>query len=280
MNRAVAILLFIAAAISFAPQSHAAAPCDYAIIVSKRTHDDPAWNKVVEALQKKYAAKYHPQVIEYAGNVNESLAPLRKLYPRYACFVVQPDEAGREFVVKVHRLTRKLDDDPYTDVLSGIITGYSADDALRIASVSEPLVVHRGGANVGMDLNLFDEGFVVHEGSKDEYTEKAKGGKPEKRHGEADAAKPTVDLFERFKPQLFASSGHATWMDLQLGFPPHKRGQLPLQGRRAVRRRYVRQALPAAIAQSEDLFGLRQLPGRTGPRQAIDGRGLAQLRRR
>ena len=35
--------------------------------------------------------------------------------PRYACFVARPDEAGRQFVVAVHRMTRALDGDPYTD---------------------------------------------------------------------------------------------------------------------------------------------------------------------
>ena len=61
----------------------------------------------------------------------------------YACFVAQPKEAGREFVVHVSRMTRRLDDDPYTDVVWGILTGYKADDALRIASLKEPLVVRR-----------------------------------------------------------------------------------------------------------------------------------------
>ena len=90
------------------------------------------------ALVEKYAEKYHPQVIKYKADVNQSLATLRALFPRYAAFVAQPEEAGREFVVKVHRLTRKLDDDPYTNVLWGIVTGYSAADALRIARARPP----------------------------------------------------------------------------------------------------------------------------------------------
>jgi zinc protease len=206
--------------------SSAAAPCDYAIVVSKATRADPAWRKVIDTLEKKYADKYHPQIIEFTNDVNESLPALKKLFPHYACFVVQPDEAGREFVIKVHRLTRKLDDDPYTDVIWGILTGYSADDAVRIASRSEPLVIHRGGGNTGFELDQFEQGFIVHVGREDDYTEKHEGGKPTMHHGTADAAKPIVELFEQYKPQFFVSSGHATWMDLQLGYPPHKRGQL------------------------------------------------------
>jgi hypothetical protein len=198
MNRILLFPILLAALIPLASPCHAAAPCDYAV-VSKQTHSDPQWKKVVDALVKKHNDKYHAQVIEYASEVNESLGPLRTMFPRYAAFVAQPEEASREFVIKIHRLTRKLDDDPYTDVLWGIVTGYSADDALRIVNTSEPLTIHRGAAGTGMDLNLFDEGFVVHEGSDDEYTEKTKGGKPEKKHGEANAAKPIVDLFEQFK---------------------------------------------------------------------------------
>ncbi len=204
-----------------------AAPfCDYAVVVSKRTHDDPQWRKVVDALLKKYAGKYHPQVIEYAADVNESLEPLRKVFPRYAAFVAQPEEAGREFVVKIHRLTRKLDDDPYTDVVWGIVTGYGAGDALRIAAASQPLEIHRAAAGTGLDLGLFDEGFWFNEGSDDQYTEKPPGGKAETKHGYADAAKPIVDFFAQYKPQLFLTSGHATWRDWQIGYPPHRRGQL------------------------------------------------------
>jgi hypothetical protein len=225
MNRVICVPFLIAAVVPFASNCHAAAPCDYAVVVSKKTHDDPQWKKVVEALVKKHAAEYHAQVIEYADDVNESLAPLKKMFPRYAAFVAQPEGAGREFVIKIHRLTRKLDDDPYTDVRWGIVTAYDTGDALRIVNTSDPLEIDRGAAGTGMDLNLFDEGFVCHEGSDDEYTEKAKGGKPEKRHGEADAAKPLVELFDKFKPQLFLTSGHATWRDWQIGYPPHKRGQ-------------------------------------------------------
>jgi len=133
-------ILFVALPLARAATADAAAPCDYTVVVSKRTHENPDWKKVVEVLVKKHSEKYHARVIEYAADVNESVEPLRKLFPRYAAFVVQPEDAGREFVVKVHRLTRKLDDDPYTDVVWGIITGYRADGALRIVNTSEPFV--------------------------------------------------------------------------------------------------------------------------------------------
>ena len=212
MHHILARLLTILAILLALPLARAGAapPCDYAVVVSKRTHEDPDWKKVVDALVKKHADKYHAQVIEYGTDVDESLAPLRRLFPRYAAFVAQPEEAGREFVVKVHRLTRKLDDDPYTDVLWGIVTGFSAADALRIAETGQPLEIHCAAAGTGINLEMFDQGFWFNEGSDDEYTEKHKGGKAETKHGYADAAKPMIDMFAEYGPQLFLTSGHAT----------------------------------------------------------------------
>jgi zinc protease len=231
MHHILARLLTILAILLGLPLARAGAapPCDYAIVVSKRTHEDPDWKKVVDALVKKHADKYHAQVIEYGTDVDESLAPLRRLFPRYAAFVAQPEEAGREFVVKVHRLTRKLDDDPYTDVLWGIVTGFSAADALRIAETGQPLEIHCAAAGTGINLEMFEQGFWFNEGSDDEYTEKHKGGKAETKHGYADAAKPMIDMFAEYGPQLFLTSGHATWRDWQIGYPPHQRGQFRCQ---------------------------------------------------
>ena len=79
------------------------------------------------------------------GTVEEALE-LRGRFPRHACFVAQSSEASREYVARVHRLTRRLDDDPYTDCLWGILTGRDAAAALRIASWAEPLVVRKVAA--------------------------------------------------------------------------------------------------------------------------------------
>ena len=84
--------------------------------MSKETSTDSAWSKVVEALVTKHNAK----TIVYDDAVAESLDELKSQYRAYACFVARPSEAGLKFVADVHQLTRKLDDDPYTDVRWGI----------------------------------------------------------------------------------------------------------------------------------------------------------------
>jgi hypothetical protein len=194
---------------------------NYAVVVSRATYDDKDWRPVVDALVGKYDAK----AIVYGSDVNESLEPLRKQMPMYACFVARPEEAGRKFVVAVHRLTRKLDDQPYTDTLWGILTGYEAKDALRIARQTAPLEIRVGGAGTPIPMEPFESGKWFDEGRAGHYVEKAAGGKPEDQKGPQDSVAGIVDFVNEGKPQIFITSGHATEHDWRPGYS-YKNGQL------------------------------------------------------
>jgi len=76
---------------------------DYVVVVSKATQSDSEWRKVVEEL----VAKHQADVVVYDKHVSESLPALRKTFPRYACFVATSEEASRQMVADVHRLTRR-----------------------------------------------------------------------------------------------------------------------------------------------------------------------------
>jgi len=91
----------------------------YVVAVSAQTLGDSGWAKAVEILRKKYDAAL---IVYPRGGVAGILPELTRLFPRYACFVAAPEEAGRSFVVQVQRLTRRLDGDPYTDLVWGILT--------------------------------------------------------------------------------------------------------------------------------------------------------------
>ncbi len=192
----------------------------YAVVVSAATHGQAEWTAVVDALR----AKHDASVIVYPGSVSDAKAALADVFPRHACFVARPEEAGRQLVVDVHRLTRRLDADPYTDCLWGIVTGYEAADALRIAKHAEPLVVRKGAAGTGLNLDVFDAGRWFSEGQKGVMWEKAEGGKPEKKTVPQDTTKRLVETFNDFKTDLFVTSGHATPRDWQIGYS-YKNGQ-------------------------------------------------------
>ncbi len=186
----------------------------YAVVVSKATHRDAEWKKVVEVLAKKHSA----DVIVYEKSVEQSLYSLRKRFPRYVCFLATPKEATREFVAQVSRLTRRLDDDPYTDALWGILTGYDAACALRIARVSEPLVVRRVAAGTEVELACCEEGVWYCELNKNRMVRKLAGKDPKPEKGPDDTTRALADALAVYKAQLFVTSGHATERDWQIGY--------------------------------------------------------------
>lgn len=192
----------------------------YAVVVSEKTYKKPAWRAVVNTLRKKYDGT----VIVYPVNVALCVQRLSQVFPKHACFVVEPQDAGREFVVAVHRLTRLLDADPYTDVQWGILTGYEAKDALRIARTKKPLLVTRGAAGCGIDLALFDEGMRFSEMKKNAMWTKKIGGQEREVQCASDTTSALVSSLNDYKPHLFATSGHATHRDWQIGFS-YRNGQ-------------------------------------------------------
>jgi hypothetical protein len=129
---------------------------------------------VVHALVNKHLAK----VLLYDRTIDDCLPGLRRELPRYICFVAKPAEVTREFVAQVNRLTRQLDDDPYTDALWGILTGYDAAGPLRIAQHKEPLVIRRVAAGTEVDLAVCEEGVWSCELNQRKMVRKLPGGKP------------------------------------------------------------------------------------------------------
>ena len=213
-----------------------AADDDYAIVVSKATAADPQWKSVVDALQEKH----HAQVLPYGKSPKETLAILRQTLPRYICFVATPAEAGSTFVAQAHHITRALNDDPYTDALWGIVTGYDAKCALRIVKQKEPLVIHRAAAATEIELAECEEGQWFCELTAGKLVRKLPHGKPEKLKVPTDTTAAIVDTLNTYKPQLFVTSGHASEHDWQLGYRYRNTG-FSLPERAAIRPRYARQ---------------------------------------
>ena len=187
---------------------------DYAVVVRRTVYEDAGWRKVVDVL----AAKHDAAVILYPLDVTESLEELKALFPRYACFVATPSESGRSFVAAVHRITRRLDSDPFGDVIWGILTGYEAEDALRIAREKTPLDVRRAAAGCNLDLDYFAEGRCYSETKQSLVRVRKPGKEPEELSCPPDATEALVRTLGEGKPDLFATSGHATEHDWQIGY--------------------------------------------------------------
>lgn len=186
----------------------------YAVVVSKKTQSIPEWNAVVGEL----AAKHDARVLTFYSGVNEVLPELRRLFPRYVCFVAQPEESTREFTVQVHQITRRFDDDPYADCFWGILTGYDAANALRIARVKEPLTVRKASAGTSIPLELCDEGLWYCELKQNRLVRKEPGGAPVELKGPDDTTRALADSLSVYKADAFVTSGHATERDWQIGY--------------------------------------------------------------
>ncbi len=205
------------------PAAHAAELPGYAIVVSEATLAEPAWKAVVAALETKHADR-GPVVITWQKSPDEAVTPLAERFPRHACFVARPEEAGREFVAQVHRLTRRLDDDPYTDTLWGILTGFDAANALAIATTAEPLEVKRVTSGTELAMDRVVEGEWYCELKRNRMVRKRAGGEAEELAGPDDTTAALAARLSDGLTDLFVTSGHATERDWQIGYA-YKNGQ-------------------------------------------------------
>lgn len=187
----------------------------YAVVVSEETGHDIGWKKAVDAL----VVKHNGTVLTYKKEVFEILEPLRRQFPKYVCFVATPEEASGKYIATCHQLTRKLDADIYTDVIWGVLTGYDAADALRIAAYAEPLVVKRClTGTVGSPLDSYEEGRMYNELKKNSSWEKNAGTGVTLQVCPTDTTKILVDALNHYKPDVFITSGHATQRDWMIGY--------------------------------------------------------------
>jgi zinc protease len=215
----VAITLLTACASLAVLPASAPAASEYAVAISKTTHADPAWAGVAAALEKKHGPGV--AIVEWDGQVVSCQAPLAAAAPRYVAFVAKPQEIDRQFVADVHRLSRRMDSDPFGDFLWGIVTGYEAADALRIAEAKSPLLIHRSLNTTGVDSGMFDTMLTLSDGAKGKVHEKSGGApvvdsvKPEDATG---LAPMFADFWSQKQPQLLVTSSHATQYNLEMPF--------------------------------------------------------------
>lgn len=187
----------------------------YSIVVSESTGTDAEWKKVVAALTRKYPGA---EIVMFGNSVREALPALRERHPRYTCFVATPAEAGRQFVADVHRITRQFDDDPYADTLWGILTGYDAANALRIAQHKKPLTVRKVASGTEVALDMCSEGVWYDELVQHKTVRRNAEGEIKQSRGPADTTHALAETLTRDAADLFVTSGHATERDWQIGF--------------------------------------------------------------
>jgi zinc protease len=197
----------------------------YVVCLSHETYADPAWKAVADALVQKHRGAL---VLYPSGDPASATALLAEVHPRWTAFVARPEEASRRFGIALHRLTRRLDKDPYTDCLWGIVTGYEAADALRVAKTEGGLEVKRvlsGYGGMNAEDFPFREGMAYSECEQGAACERKPGQPAAKRACPPDATGEIVDLLNCGGPEAVFTSGHASERDWQIGYS-FRAGQL------------------------------------------------------
>jgi zinc protease len=194
----------------------------HAVVVSTQTLEDAAWREVAETL----VAQRNAKLITYDAKAGVASArdALAAVMPRYTSFVVKPENCGRRFIAEVHRLTRKLDDDPWLDTQWGVITGVDAARALKLVRAADPLVVNRTLATTSLDYSLFSEFFLLCDDTPGGWLHK----KPDDTvlRGRDDLGKPEAIAWADFfnsAPDLIVSSSHGDENGFEL---PYHRGAI------------------------------------------------------
>ncbi|MBR5213866.1 MAG: insulinase family protein, partial [Akkermansia sp.] len=200
---------------------------DYTVVTTETTAQDPEWAAVADALVAKYPGA---QKVVIPALTEESLTEaLRSTGARYAGIVVKPEEVGRDTINHMHRAARKVDDDVWGDCIWGIVTGYSAEDAMRIAKEDKPLVIKRmlGTTNVGW--HHFDYSYCITDWTNSPILEQTGGVEPTTTTYDESTEKGKDLLENGFQslfaerlgngaPQMVVTSSHATQFNLEMPF--------------------------------------------------------------
>lgn len=202
----------------------------YAVVVSRSANADPSWRAVADALAAKYAKPPFSSCV-VVSDPAQAAQQLREAAPRYVAFVARPDEAGAQTVYALHALMKSLDGDPYYDAVWGIVTGPTADAALRVAT-AQPVHPRAALTTTGIGLRPFDAATTLSDGyapgsSRDEYArpdcpvaiiEKRGGGAPRSRIVRGDTTAVFVDAWKALDPELLVTSSHASQRNLEMPF--------------------------------------------------------------
>ena len=192
---------------------------DYAVVARQKLKTDTDWAKVISFLQEKH----HAPVFYYNNSPSEILDSLKFYTPRYVAFVEEPKQVDRELVMLLHRMSRQVDDDVYSDYIWGIITGYDAKAALKLANNGvRPLTIKSAVSTIAelREAKWFDRFAWI-----DDHQDGLCG---EKRSIKDSVITYTIspdeslqkfyDFYKEYDPDFIVTSGHATERNLEMPF--------------------------------------------------------------
>lgn len=196
-------------------------PVNYLIVVQgvkKNNKLTIPWNKAFHALRKKHEEK-NVSFIHFEKDIEEVRPFLGKIHPYHTAFLLQPQYASHKNVVKISRMCRDLDNDPYFDTFWGIITGYDEDDAITLINQPSKVVIERViDATANFDLNMFKEGIAFNEFDRGNVIFKKDKMQKIKLKRSQDNTQDFLNAARTMKPQFIVTSAHATQHNWDMGY--------------------------------------------------------------
>ena len=84
---------------------------EYVIVANQSLVRSQEWSEVISYLRKQHEA----EVVYYLNSPSEVKEKLQRLRPRYVAFVERPEQIGLQYVLRVNRMSREIDEDMYVD---------------------------------------------------------------------------------------------------------------------------------------------------------------------
>ena len=200
-------------------------PITYAVVIKQSTYNDLDWAAVADALLNRYQG----QLFIWNNSLSEVRNAVALYHPSHIGFVCEPLTASASFIQNdVWPFHRQLDADPYGDAIWGIITGYDAEDALRISTAPGFAVKTVLGGTSSCDTYYYPQGIGTNEATYGQYHVKVLDslGTASYTNGPTDRTEwlmtminDGIEMFNFDPVDIFVTSGHGNHDQWQLHFP-------------------------------------------------------------
>ena len=113
---------------------------EYVVIAGKSVVEDSLWNKVAQALVQKHEAAF----LSYNQAPEEVLPQLQEIRPRYVAIVEKPEYLGRDYVIALNQMSRKVDNDMYgSEIYNPYTLSLTQKPAVSVAGVKAKKAVSK-----------------------------------------------------------------------------------------------------------------------------------------
>ncbi len=196
---------------------------EYVVIMTEATAALPEWKKVADTLVAKYPGAKLSLVPDFSqDNCQKALIDAGA---RYAAYVARPEEIGRTVINAFHRAARRIDEDPWGDCIWGVVTGYDASYAQRIAETKEPLIIKRLLGTTNVHYAPYEHSCCITDWHGSPILEQSGYQEPTSRTIAPDSEEGKAGMQSIFarqlsseKPQLIVTASHATQHNLEMPF--------------------------------------------------------------